>query len=115
MFDGFGIYGQLDECHGHTHDHEIDGVMTYHYYLPTGFPYVIGCYKGCPEVSNNQMELSKFNIDATYGCPTGVLLIQTLCMKFNYISTSSVCLSSATSSIGVIAFICLLFGALQFD
>ena len=77
MFDGFGIYGQfsqggelptqLDECHGHTH--EMDGVMTYHYHLPTGFPYVIGCYKGCPEVSDNQMQLSKFNIDATYGCP----------------------------------------------
>ena len=79
MFDGFGIYGQfsqggelptqLDECHRHTH--EIDGVITYHH-LPTGFPYVIWCYKECPEVSNNQMELSKFNSDATYCCPIGL-------------------------------------------
>ena len=80
MFDVFCIYGQfsqerelptqLDECHRHTH--EIDGVITYHYHLPTGFLYVFGCYKGCSEVSNNQLELSKFNSDATYGCPIGL-------------------------------------------
>ena len=79
MLDGFAIYGQysqggelptaLDNCHGHTHD--INGQMTYHYHMPTGFPYVIGCFKGCPEASNNPMEFNKFNGDATYGCPTG--------------------------------------------
>lgn len=79
MLDGFAIYGQysqggqlptqLDACHGHTH--EIDGVMTYHYHMPTGFPYVTGCFKGCAEASNNQMEFGKFNGDSTYGCPAG--------------------------------------------
>lgn len=80
MLDGFAMYGQysqggqlptqLDECHGHTH--EINGVMTYHYHMPTGFPYVTGCFKGCAEASNNQMEFGKFNSDSTYGCPTGL-------------------------------------------
>ena len=80
MFDGFPMYGQysqggelptqLDECHGHTHD--IDGVMTYHYHMPTGFPYIIGCFKGCPESTNNGMEFNKYNGDSTYGCPAGL-------------------------------------------
>ena len=66
MFDGFGMYGQysiggqlptdLDSCGGHTH--KIGGVMTYHYHMLTDYPYTIGCYKGCPEVSNN-MELAQ--------------------------------------------------------
>lgn len=76
MFDGFGMYGQyssggrrptdLDACGGHTH--KIDGVSTYHYHMPTGYPYIIGCYKGCPEVSNNPRELAQRVGD--YGCPT---------------------------------------------
>ena len=79
MFDGFGLYGRyslgglvptdLDECGGHMH--EIDGVQTYHYHLPDQFPWTIGCYKGCPEVSNNEMELSSINSDPDYGCPEG--------------------------------------------
>lgn len=78
MFDGFGIYGRysqgglvpkdLDECNGHTH--EIDGVMTYHYHLPDAFPWTIGCFKGCPKVSNN-MQLSFAN-NGEYGCPQGL-------------------------------------------
>lgn len=75
MFDGYGIYGQvsengtvptdLDECGGHTHD--IDGVSVYHYHFPhpSRFPWVIGCFRGCPEVSNNQMEFSSVS---QYGC-----------------------------------------------
>ena len=75
MFDGYGIYGQLsengevptdlDECGGHTHD--IDGVEVYHYHFPypSQFPWNIGCFKGCPEASNNQMEFSTLS---QYGC-----------------------------------------------
>lgn len=75
MFDGYGIYGQfsengivptdLDECGGHTHN--IDGVSVYHYHFPypSQFPWVIGCFKGCPEVSNNQRE---FSTVTQYGC-----------------------------------------------
>ena len=79
-FDGFGIYGRLsqggilptdlDECSGHTH--EINGAMIYHYHLPDQFPWTIGCYKGCPVVSNNQMQLGVAETNATYGCPTGL-------------------------------------------
>ena len=79
MFDGFGLYGRyslngivptdLDECGGHTH--EIDGEMTYHYHIPDQFPWTIGCYKGCPEISNNEMELSFINSDPDYGCSEG--------------------------------------------
>ena len=71
----YGLYGRyslngevpmdLDDCGGHTH--LIDGVMTYHYHLPDQFPWTIGCYKGCPEVSNNQQQLS-FTIGEEYGC-----------------------------------------------
>ena len=76
VFDGFGLYGRflqgglvptdLDQCGGHTH--EIDGVMTYHYHMPDGFPWTIGCYKGCPEVSNNPRELGFINSNPKYGC-----------------------------------------------
>src|SRR5436190_2130412 len=61
-FDGFGIYGfrgedgqlltndDLDECHGHTHEIEWDGVkvVMYHYHATTEFPYVVGCFRGTP-------------------------------------------------------------------
>ena len=80
IFDGFGLYGRysqgglvptdLDECGGHTH--KIDGVMTYHYHIPDGYPWIIGCLKGCPEVSNNPMELTFANSNPAYGCPTGL-------------------------------------------
>ena len=75
MFDGFGIYGQfsedgkvptdLDECGGHTHS--INGVSVYHYHFPypSKFPWTIGCFKGCPEASNNPHEYSGFT---KYGC-----------------------------------------------
>ena len=75
IFDGYGIYGQfsengevptdLDECGGHTHD--IDGVEVYHYHFPypSQFPWNIGCFKGCPEASNNQMQFSTLS---QYGC-----------------------------------------------
>lgn len=66
-FDGFGIYGPfesnglmardvtgsqaLDECNGHT-----DQVRGYHYHVtPNKFPFIIGAYRGVPEVSNNPM------------------------------------------------------------
>ena len=81
MADGFGIYGRysqggnvpcdLDSCGGHTHD--IDGEAVYHYHLPDEFPWVIGCFKGCPEVSNNRMQFQFANSDE-YGCPEGVSL-----------------------------------------
>ena len=78
MFDGFPLYGQysqggklptqLDSCHGHTH--EINGTMQYHYHMPLDFPWMIGCFKGCPVVSNNPRQLNFTNV--TYGCPEGV-------------------------------------------
>jgi YHYH protein len=60
--DGFGVFGplgvdgvpvtndELDECHGHTHEIEWDGVMQsmYHYHLNNEYPYSIGCYRGTP-------------------------------------------------------------------
>lgn len=82
IFDGFGFYGpqslggeiptDLDECGGHTH--EIDGEVVYHYHLPDPpqYPWIIGCFKGCPEASNNPTELNQFNDDPTYGCPEGL-------------------------------------------
>lgn len=79
MYDGFGLYGSysqggmrptgLDSCSGHTH--EIDGVMTYHYHIPDAFPWIIGCFKGCPKVSNNEQELA-FSETGNYGCPEGL-------------------------------------------
>lgn len=76
IFDGYGMYGRyslggklptdLDECHGHTH--EIEGVSVYHYHIPDAFPWTIGCFKGCPEVSNNPREFA-FTVDNDkYGC-----------------------------------------------
>ena len=75
MFDGFGLYGPYtdggkiptdwDECGGHTH--EINGVSVYHYHLPSKFPWTIGCFKGCPVVSNSPRELAFAN-EAKYGC-----------------------------------------------
>ena len=80
MFDGFAFYGlnslggvpptDLDACNGHTH--EIDGVEVYHYHLTDGFPWTIGCYKGCPIASNNPIQLNSIDGDATYGCPEGL-------------------------------------------
>ena len=77
IFDGFGLYGRysqggvlptdLDECGGHTH--EINGTTVYHYHMPDGFPWTIGCFKGCPLVSNNMHEFSNFT---KYGCPNGL-------------------------------------------
>lgn len=54
-FDGFGIYGPIDEngntvtssdldaCHGRFNS---DGVYQYH--ATTDFPYVLGCFTGEP-------------------------------------------------------------------
>ena len=78
VFDGFGIYGEfsengtvptdLDACGGHTH--EIDGEDVYHYHLPhvDQYPWTIGCFRGCPVVSNNPRELSFTETDPQYGC-----------------------------------------------
>jgi len=63
MMDGFGLYGprgddgktvtqgQLDECHGHSHDVLWDGKTRtmYHYHWTYDFPYNVGCYRGKPE------------------------------------------------------------------
>ena len=60
--DGFGIYGHhnedgsivtnadLDECHGHKHEIEWDGVKKdmYHYHATYEYPYTVGCFKGKP-------------------------------------------------------------------
>ena len=76
LLDGYGLYGRLstggklptdlDDCHGHTH--EINGVNIYHYHMPDKFPWTIGCFKGCPEVSNNPRELGFVKTNSTYGC-----------------------------------------------
>ena len=75
MFDGYGLYGKyslngtlpndLDSCGGHTHI--IRDVEQYHYHIPDAFPWTIGCYHGCPEVTNNPRELS-FSQGDKYGC-----------------------------------------------
>ena len=77
-FDGFGVYGEfsengavptdLDACSGHTH--YIDGTSIYHYHLPhvDKYPWTIGCFKGCPEVSNSPRQLQFTRTDAQYGC-----------------------------------------------
>ena len=38
----------LDECHGHTHEVEVDGevVEAYHYHATWEFPYAVGCFHG---------------------------------------------------------------------
>lgn len=81
-FDGFGIYGPweskgvmaqdltgdtaLDECNGHT-----DLVRGYHYHVsPNKFPYVLGGYRGVPEVSNNRM-IRVGQGSALHGSPSG--------------------------------------------
>ncbi len=65
-FDGFGIYGDkgeygmeistedLDECHGHTHKVNWDGINKemYHYHLTQDFPYSVSCFKGKPSVKS---------------------------------------------------------------
>ena len=55
-FDGFGIYGpvdelgrtltsdDLDECHGR---YNSDGVYQYH--TTSDFPYILGCFRGHPQ------------------------------------------------------------------
>jgi len=61
--DGFGIFGRhgeggrllangdLDECHGHTHEIEWDGrrVSMYHYHATWEYPYILGCFRGTPQ------------------------------------------------------------------
>jgi hypothetical protein len=49
-----GVVNPLDVCHGHT-----DSIRGYHYHTslpysedPNGFPWVMGCYSGEPELSN---------------------------------------------------------------
>jgi len=68
--DGFGIYGSrgengaelstadLDECHGHTHTIEWDGVQVsmYHYHLTADFPYTLGCYRGTPVSTSGTLQ-----------------------------------------------------------
>lgn len=56
-FDGFAIYGpngeggkppsNLDACNGHT-----DSTRGYHYHVTAKFPYILGAYKGVPEMGN---------------------------------------------------------------
>ena len=100
MFDGFGLYGRyslggqvptdLDECGGHTH--MINGEDIYHYHLPDGFPWIIGCYKGCPEVSNNPSELrSIIEANPHYGCSSGYITyreyeLSMLSLSLTYVS-----------------------------
>ena len=66
--DGFGLFGlydgqgqeitngDLDKCHGHTHDIDWDGAETssYHYHLTNAYPYTIGCFRGSEVVEQTQ-------------------------------------------------------------
>ena len=68
--DGFGVYGprgengvlvtndDLDECHGHTHEIDWDGVQQsmYHYHLNNEYPYSIGCFRGTPAMLPKVMQ-----------------------------------------------------------
>jgi len=49
-----GVVNPLDDCHGHS-----DAIRGYHYHTslpyskdPNGFPWIMGCYAGEPEMSN---------------------------------------------------------------
>ena len=49
-----GVVNPLDDCHGHT-----DAIRGYHYHAslpysedPNGFPWIMGCYHGEPELAN---------------------------------------------------------------
>ncbi len=67
MLDGFPIFGlkgeggkvltnaDLDECHGHTHEVEIDGEKrsTYHYHFTKEYPYTLGCFRGSVGTKRN--------------------------------------------------------------
>jgi hypothetical protein len=62
--DGYGIHGHrgeggevvtnddLDECHGHTHEVEVEGerVEAYHYHATWEYPYAVGCFHGTTTV-----------------------------------------------------------------
>lgn len=58
-FDGYPIYGPMDE--GGVRPSDLDGCGGheraaqggYHYHLSDQYPYALECYHGCPEVSNN--------------------------------------------------------------
>ena len=53
----------------------VDQKPEYHlewpYHIPDQFPWIIGCFKGCPRVENNQGQLSFANGN-DYGCPEGL-------------------------------------------
>jgi hypothetical protein len=65
--DGFGIFGRhgdggkemtnadLDDCHGHTHEVEWDGLRksVYHYHATWEYPYTLGCFRGKPKALEN--------------------------------------------------------------
>lgn len=69
-FDGFGIYGpknvggasitnaDLDECHGHSHEIEWDGITKtiYHYHMTADYPYSLGCFNGTPQSGPNALQ-----------------------------------------------------------
>jgi len=58
--DGLGLFGlydgqgeeitnfDLDECHGHTHNIDWNGLNTkmYHYHLTNAYPYTVSCFRG---------------------------------------------------------------------
>lgn len=85
--DGFGIFGprseggklvtnaELDECHGHVHEIDWDGVPTemYHYHLNTEFPYALGCFRGTPvdivDSTDSQISQVRFAEDVVAPSP----------------------------------------------
>ncbi|XP_041457251.1 uncharacterized protein LOC121409383 [Lytechinus variegatus] len=66
-FDGFAIYGpvdengrlltsdDLDECHGRKNS--ISG--DYQYHTTADFPYILGCYRGTPTIGTNRSNCRK--------------------------------------------------------
>ena len=76
IYSRYGIYGHLslnsevptdlDTCGGHTH--LINGEMTYHYHFQDSFPWTIGCFRGCPDITNSRQQL-RFTRGEQYGCP----------------------------------------------
>jgi hypothetical protein len=45
--------GQLDACHGHALEIEIDGrkAVSHHCHATMEYPYTIGCFRGTPVLS----------------------------------------------------------------
>ncbi|MAV27469.1 MAG: hypothetical protein CMQ05_15385 [Gammaproteobacteria bacterium] len=54
----------LDDCDGHEHDIEWDGVskQLYHYHSTHEFPYALGCLRGQPHMTLDLPAIKRTNM-----------------------------------------------------